>query len=54
MSKYKITVIIDEPMLSFKDIYATQHIQDTLQWAEYKVDSINMEEIPREAIGFSL
>lgn len=43
MSKYKITVVIDEPMLSFKDIYATDYIRDTLQWAEYKIDSINME-----------
>jgi hypothetical protein len=45
MSKYQITVVIDEPILSIDEIEADAHIENTLQWAGYNIVSIKKKEI---------
>lgn len=45
MSKYQITVVIDEPILSIDEIEADAHIENTLQWAGYNIVSIKKKEL---------
>lgn len=42
--KYKVVVTIDEPILSIDDIEADTHIINTLEWAGYKIESIDIQE----------
>ena len=43
--KYQIIVTIDEPILSIDDIEADVHIINTLEWAGYKIESVDIREL---------